>query len=374
MNNRDAWVEINIENIKYNIQQIQEKAGDSKLVGVIKADAYGHGAVNYAKVLAEQGVDTFAVATIPEAIQLREAGFSSQQMIVLGIAPEESIADILKYDIISVVCGLSFAEKLAAAAANVAKTARCMIAIDTGMGRIGYTHWDEASMAEIKKIGALEHLEIFGLFSHFATADAADKDYAEEQHKKYDLFYDAITKAGVAVKNRILANSAAIMEMPGTHYDYVRPGIILYGIYPSKEVKPENLDIKPVMSVKAKVVYLKKVEEGTSIGYGRTYNAPAERKIATLPVGYADGLPRLCSNKGHVILNGCYAPIVGNVCMDQCMIDVTDVPEVKLGDTAIIMGMEGGLAVTADDIGDQALTIPYEITCGFGQRMEKILV
>lgn len=374
MNNRDAWIEISVANIKYNIQQIQVKAGDSKLVGVIKADAYGHGAVNYAKVLNEQGVDTFAVATIPEAIQLREAGFSSQQMNVLGIAPEESIADILKYDIISVVCELSFAEKLSEAAAKVGKTANCMIAIDTGMGRIGYTHCDESTLVEIKKIYSLKCLEIFGLFSHFATADAEDKGYAEEQHKKYDDFYAEITKSGVAVKNRILANSAAIMEMPGTHYDYVRPGIILYGIYPSKEVDRRRLDLKPVMTVKAKVIYLKTVEAGVSIGYGRTYKAPSARRIATLPVGYADGLPRLCSNKGRVIVNGYYAPIVGNVCMDQCMIDVTDIPDVKLGDTVIVMGKEGKLSVTADDIGDQALTIPYEITCGFGQRLEKIVV
>ena len=374
MNNRDAWIEISVANIKYNIQQIQVKAGDSKLVGVIKADAYGHGAVNYAKVLDEQGVDTFAVATIPEAIQLREAGFSSQQMIVLGIAPEESIADILKYDIISVVCELSFAEKLSEAAAKVGKTANCMIAIDTGMGRIGYTHCDESTLVEIKKIYSLKCLEIFGLFSHFATADAEDKGYAEEQHKKYDDFYAEITKSGVAVKNRILANSAAIMEMPGTHYDYVRPGIILYGIYPSKEVDRRRLDLKPVMTVKAKVIYLKTVEAGVSIGYGRTYKAPSARRIATLPVGYADGLPRLCSNKGRVIVNGYYAPIVGNVCMDQCMIDVTDIPDVKLGDTVIVMGKEGKLSVTADDIGDQALTIPYEITGGFGQRLEKIVV
>ena len=374
MNNRDAWIEISVANIKYNIQQIQVKAGDSKLVGVIKADAYGHGAVNYAKVLDEQGVDTFAVATIPEAILLREAGFSSQQMIVLGIAPEESIADILKYDIISVVCELSFAEKLSEAAAKVGKTANCMIAIYTGMGRIGYTHCDESTLVEIKKIYSLKCLEIFGLFSHFATADAEDKGYAEEQHKKYDDFYAEITKSGVAVKNRILANSAAIMEMPGTHYDYVRPGIILYGIYPSKEVDRRRLDLKPVMTVKAKVIYLKTVEAGVSIGYGRTYKAPSARRIATLPVGYADGLPRLCSNKGRVIVNGYYAPIVGNVCMDQCMIDVTDIPDVKLGDTVIVMGKEGKLSVTADDIGDQALTIPYEITCGFGQRLEKIVV
>ena len=374
MNNRDAWIEISVANIKYNIQQIQVKAGDSKLVGVIKADAYGHGAVNYAKVLDEQGVDTFAVATIPEAIQLREAGFSSQQMIVLGIAPEESIADILKYDIISVVCELSFAEKLSEAAAKVGKTANCMIAIDTGMGRIGYTHCDESTLVEIKKIYSLKCLEIFGLFSHFATADAEDKGYAEEQHKKYDDFYAEITKSGVAVKNRILANSAAIMEMPGTHYDYVRPGIILYGIYPSKEVDRRRLDLKPVMTVKAKVIYLKTVEAGVSIGYGRTYKASSARRIATLPVGYADGLPRLCSNKGRVIVNGYYAPIVGNVCMDQCMIDVTDIPDIKLGDTVIVMGKEGKLSVTADDIGDQALTIPYEITCGFGQRLEKIVV
>lgn len=374
MNNRDAWIEISVANIKYNIKQIQAKAGHSKLVGVIKADAYGHGAVNYAKALDEQGVDTFAVATIPEAIQLREAGFSSQQMIVLGIAPEESIADILKYDIISVVCELSFAEKLSEAAAKIGKTANCMIAIDTGMGRIGYTHCDESTLVEIKKICSLKCLEIFGLFSHFATADAEDKGYAEEQHKKYDDFYAEITKSGVAVKNRILANSAAIMEMPGTHYDYVRPGIILYGIYPSKEVDRRRLDLKPVMTVKAKVIYLKTVEAGVSIGYGRTYKAPSTRRIATLPVGYADGLPRLCSNKGRVIVNGYYAPIVGNVCMDQCMIDVTDIPDVKLGDTVIVMGKEGKLSVTADDIGDQALTIPYEITCGFGQRLEKIVV
>lgn len=374
MNNRDAWIEISVANIKYNIQQIQVKAGDSKLVGVIKADAYGHGAVNYAKVLDEQGVDTFAVATIPEAIQLREAGFSRQQMIVLGIAPEESIADILKYDIISVVCELSFAEKLSEAAAKVGKTADCMIAIDTGMGRIGYTHCDESTLVEIKKIYSLKCLEIFGLFSHFATADAEDKGYAEEQHKKYDDFYAEITESGVAVKNRILANSAAIMEMPGTHYDYVRPGIILYGIYPSKEVDRRGLDLKPVMTVKAKIIYLKTIEAGASIGYGRTYKAPGARRIATLPVGYADGLPRLCSNKGRVIVNGYYAPIVGNVCMDQCMIDVTDIPDVKLGDTVIVMGEEGKLSVTADDIGDQALTIPYEITCGFGQRLEKIVV
>lgn len=374
MNNRDAWIEISMANIKYNIQQIQAKAGNSELVGVIKADAYGHGAVNYAKVLEEQGVDTFAVATIPEAIQLREAGFSSQQMIVLGIAPEESIADILKYDIISVVCELYFAEKLSEAAAKIGKTANCMIAIDTGMGRIGYTHCDESTLAEIKKICSLKCLEIFGLFSHFATADAEDKGYAEEQHKKYDDFYAEITESGVAVKNRILANSAAIMEMPGTHYDYVRPGIILYGIYPSKEVDRKGLDLKPVMTVKAKIIYLKTIEAGASIGYGRTYKAPGARRIATLPVGYADGLPRLCSNKGRVIVNGYYAPIVGNICMDQCMIDVTDIPDVKLGDTVIIMGEEGKLSVTADDIGDQALTIPYEITCGFGQRMEKIVV
>lgn len=374
MNKRDAWVEINTENIRFNLRNIREKAGTAKLVGVIKADAYGHGAVNYAKILQEEGVDTFAVATIPEAVQLRQSGFVKEQMIVLGIAPPESIDDILKYDIISVVCDISFAARLSEAAVKASKTASCMIAVDTGMGRIGYSECDEESVNEMKKIGELPNLEIFGLFSHFATADATDKGYAEQQHRKYDAFYDAVTKVGVAVKNRILANSAAIMEMPDTCYDYVRPGIILYGIYPSKEVDRRRLALKPVMSVKAKVIYVKTVEAGTSIGYGRTYKAPGTRRIATLPLGYADGLPRLCSNKGRVIINGCYAPIVGNVCMDQCMIDVTEAGDVKTGDIAIVLGEEGSLAVTADDIGDQALTIPYEITCGFGQRMDKILV
>ena len=371
MERRSAWIEISSENIRYNINQIKSKVGDTKVVGVIKADAYGHGAVNFARILKEENVDTFAVATMQEAIELREAGFADQRIIVLGLIPDSAASEAVSYGLTPVVCGYSGAKSLSEAASAADSVIDCLIAIDTGMGRIGYTVCNEDEIADIKEISLLKGIKLFGLFSHFATADAFDKTFAIEQYNKYNMFYKELEKNGIDVGNRILANSAAIMDLPQTYYDYVRPGIILYGIYPSKEVEKKNLSLRPVMSVKADVVYLKKVPAGTSIGYGRTYKADDERLIATLPLGYADGLPRLCSNKGRVIINGMLAPIVGNVCMDQCMVDVTGIPNVEVGSTAILMGNDGTLAVTADDIADIAMTIPYEITCGFGQRLEK---
>lgn len=370
MKRRSAWIEISTENIRYNINQIRMKAGCSKVIGVIKADAYGHGAVGFAGILREEGIDTFAVATVPEAIELREAGFIDERIVILGLSPDSAVQDIIDYRLTPVVCDSAQFIAVNALAAGV--DIECMIAVDTGMGRIGYTECDREMIEDVRKISSLEGMRIFGLFSHFATADAADKTYALEQYEKYNMFYRELSENGIDVGYRILANSAAVMDIPDAHYDYVRPGIILYGIYPSKEVEKEHLRIKPVMSVKAEVVYLKNVPAGTSIGYGRTHITERESLIATLPLGYADGLPRLCSNKGYVIINGTFAPIVGNVCMDQCMVDVTDVPGVEQGSTAVILGSDGGLEITADDIADIAMTIPYEITCGFGLRLKKI--
>lgn len=372
--NRPAWAEINLSNLDYNIKNIIRKVGsDRQIIGVIKADGYGHGSVEVAQVLKANGIKTFAIATLSEAIHLREAGIT-EEIIMLGLTPELYADILVRYDITPVVCDVHNATAISRAAEKAGKTVSGLVAIDTGMGRIGYRTDDPNAIDEIKKTAALSHFSIKGLFSHFATADAADKTYAREQEHKYNCFYENLTAAGVTVPMRTFANSAAIMELPSVHFDAVRPGIILYGCYPSAEVDQSQLSIKPVMSVKANIVHLKKVPKGTTVSYGQKYTAPRESLIATLTIGYADGYPRPYSSKGKVIVNGVMAPLAGNICMDQCMVDVTDVPNVKVGDEVILMGSDGKNTILADDIADATGTINYEIVCAFGQRLPKIYI
>ena len=248
------------------------------------------------------------------------------------------------------------------------------IELDTGMGRIGYNPDDDGAIEDIKAIAELPNFKIQGLFSHFATADAEDKTYAAVQEQRYAVFYKKLADAGVKMPVRTLSNSAAIMEIASAHYDTVRPGIILYGCYPSDEVDRSQIDLKPVMSVKANIVHLKKVPAGTTVSYGRKWTATKDSLIATIPLGYADGFPRPYSGKGKVIVNGVEAPIAGNICMDQCMIDVTNVPYVRLGDEVTIMGKDGIHEILADDIAVATGTINYEIVCAFGQRLPKVYV
>ena len=371
---RPAWVEINLNNFDYNIKQIKEKAAGRELIGVIKADAYGHGSVKCAEVLRENGVKTFAIATLQEAITLREAG-AKEEIIMLGLTPDMYADTIVDYDITPVVCDSANARAISDAAAAKGKTVSGLIAVDTGMGRIGYLADDTAyAIEDVKKIEALPNFKIKGLFSHMATADAADKTYSKEQEAKYNSFYEALTKAGIKLPFRTFANSASIMEIPSVYFDAVRPGIILYGCYPSDEVDFNQLSIKPVMSVKATIVHLKDVPENFSVGYGRKYISTKPARIATLALGYADGYPRPYSPNAKVIVNGVVCPVAGNICMDQCMVDVSAVPNVKVGDEVIVMGSDGVNSVTADDIAKATGTISYEICCAFGQRLPKVYV
>ena len=373
---RPAWVEVNLSNLDYNIKNIRAKIGDRDMIGVIKADAYGHGSVKVAEVLRENGVKIFAIATLQEAITLREAG-AREEIIMLGLTPDMYADTIVNYDITPVVCDAANAAAIDAAAAAAGKTVRGLIAVDTGMGRIGYLPDDaniDAAVEDVKKIAALNNFKIRGLFSHMSTADAFDKTYSHEQEAKYNKFYDALTAAGVEIPWKTLANSASIMELPTVHFDACRPGIILYGCYPSEEVDVNELSIKPVMSVKANIVHLKDVPAGFSVGYGRRYISEKPSKIATLALGYADGYPRPYSQFAKVIVNGVMAPVAGNICMDQCMVDVTDVPDVKVGDEVIIMGTDGKNTILADDIAKATGTINYEICCAFGQRLPKVYV
>ena len=371
---RPAWAEINLNNLDFNIKNIKSKIGDRELIGVIKADAYGHGSIKVAEVLRENGCKTFAVATLHEAITLRESG-AKEDIIILGLTPDMYAEALVTYDLTPVVCDSANAAAIDAKAREAGKTICGLIAVDTGMGRIGYlAEQPESAIEDIKKIAVLDNFKIKGMFSHMATADAADKTFSHQQETKYNKFYQAVTAAGIEIPMRTLANSASIMELPAIHFDACRPGIILYGCYPSDEVDINRLAIKPVMSVKANIVHLKDVPTGFSVGYGRKFIAERPSKIATLALGYAHGYPRPYSQQAKVLVNGCVAPIAGNICMDQCMVDVTDVPDVKVGDEVIVMGTDGKNTILADDIAKATGTISYEIVCAFGQRLPKVYV
>lgn len=372
---RPAWAEINLTNLDYNIKNIRAKVGaDKEIIGVIKADAYGHGAVMCANVLRANGVKTFAIATLQEAIVLRQAG-ATEEIIMLGLTPDMYADTIVEYAITPVVCSASNAKAISDAALKAGKIVSGLIAVDTGMGRIGYLADEiENAVFDIKKITMLAGFKIKGLFSHMSTADAYDKTYSHQQEEKYNRFYEALVAAGIDVPMKTLANSASIMELPTIHFDAVRPGIILYGCYPSHEVDKNQLSLKPVMSVKANIVHVKDVPENFSVGYGRKYISDKPSRIATIALGYADGYPRPYSAQAKVIVNGVVCPIAGNICMDQCMIDVSRVPDVKVGDEVIIMGSDGVNTILADDIADATGTINYEICCAFGQRLPKVYV
>lgn len=372
---RAAWAEINISNLDFNIKQIKKKIGPGrKITGIIKADAYGHGAVKVATVLRANGIDSFGVATLSEAVRLRKAGFLLEEIVILGITPDPYIDTIIEHRLTPVVCDFKNAESISKAAQKSNIIIKGFVAIDTGMGRIGYDPENTASIDDIKMIQSLSNFKIAGLFSHFANADADDKTYATVQEQRFMVFFKKLLDAGVNIPMRTIANSAAIMELPSTHYEMVRAGIILYGCYPSDEVDKSRLSLKPVMSVKTNIVQLKSVPAGNTISYGRKFTTTQDSLIATIPIGYADGLPRPYSMKGKVIVNGVFAPIAGNICMDQCMIDVTHVPYPRLGDEVTVMGKDGIYEISADDLAAATETINYEILCAFGQRLPKVYV
>ncbi|WP_333887718.1 alanine racemase [Clostridium sp.] len=369
---RPVWEEINLDNLLYNIGQIKSKIGDKELVGVIKADAYGHGAVEVAEVLLEAGINRFAVAVLEEAIELRKNKVEVPIM-VLGIIPDAFLDEIIDYDIEPIVPSYDYADKLFKLAQGKDKKIKVHIALDTGMGRIGFPI-ESDSVEEISKISKLPNMEIQSLFSHFSTADEVDKAYSYEQFKKYELLYEELIKKNVKINMRTISNSAAIMELPDTYCDLVRPGIIMYGYYPSAEVEKKNLSIKPIMTLKANVVYVKTLESGSYIGYGRKFKCARKSIIATLPLGYADGYTRRLFGKAKVIINGKFAPVVGNICMDQCMIDVTDVGKVNVGDEVILIGEKNGLKFNADDIAEIIGTISYEVLCMISKRVPRVYI
>ncbi len=359
---------IDLDAVEYNYNNTRAKLPQGcKLLGVIKADAYGHGAVELAKFL-ENKCDFFGVACIEEAVELKKADIKTPVLILGYVAP--AFYDlVVKYDIRIPVFSYDTAKALSDEAVKQGKTVPFHFCIDTGMSRIGF-QVNEESADVCKQICTLPNIEAEGLFSHFATADESNLTKALAQREKYKAFVEMLEGRGIQIPIKHLNNSAGIMNFD-EYFDMCRMGIILYGLYPSEEVDKSLLDIKPVMSWLTHISHIKTLEAGREVSYGGTFKTTEPRVIATIPVGYADGYPRCLSNKGRVIINGQYAPIVGRVCMDQFMVDVTDVDGAELDSTVTLVGKDGDAELSMEEVSNAAYSFNYELPCRVARRVPR---
>ncbi|MEF9952146.1 MAG: alanine racemase, partial [Clostridium sp.] len=369
---RPCYAEINLDNLRHNVREVQSLVGNSKIFGVIKADAYGHGSIEVARILREEKVYGFAVAVITEALELRRGSFN-EPILVLGYTPHTFADEIVKMNITQTVFNYFLAECISKEAKKQGKVAKIHIKIDTGMGRLGYSDNDNI-IDEVKKIIALPNIEVEGIFSHFSTADEGDKEFSHYQLNKFKSIIKELEDEGINFRFKHIANSGAIVDIGEAYFDAVRPGIILYGYYPSREVNQVALNLKPVMTLKSNVVYVKEVEQGTPISYGRTFVADKKMKIATIPIGYADGFTRLLYGKASVIINGIECKVVGKICMDQCMVDVSECKDIKVSDEVIIMGQTHNINMNAEVIAGRLDTISYEVLCMVSKRVPRVYI
>ena len=366
-----CYAEISLEAIGHNIREVKKRLPEGvKLLGVVKANAYGHGAVPVASYLENQ-VDYFATATIEEAVELRENGISAPILIIGYVSPSQ-YGDLVEYDITQTIDSYAQALALEKEAARQNRKAKAHLAVDTGMTRIGF-QVTEHDADEAAKIADLPHIELEGMFTHFSCADQEDKTYCSMQMEKYDKMTALLAERGVTIPLRHICNSAGIMEFDDHHFEMVRSGIITYGIYPSEEVKKERLDLIPALSWKSHVIHVKEVGPGIGVSYGATYvtEKPMTR-IATVSAGYADGYPRALSNQGCVLIHGKKAPIIGRICMDQMMVDVTDIPDVQVEDVVTLVGTDGDETITIEEIANPAARFDYEMLCDISSRVTRV--
>ena len=366
-----SFARIDLDAIENNFNELKALlAPDVKTMCVIKADAYGHGSRRIALFL-QNKCDYFAVASINEGEAIRAAGVKTPLLILSYTSPLE-YEDLVRNDITATIFNVENAKALSETALKMNKTAKVHIAVDTGMGRIGFTD-DESGAGAVEKIRRLPGLYVEGIFSHYACSDEKDKTSTNEQTERFENFISLLEKHGIEIPIKHICNSAAVIEGEKS-FDMVRFGVSLYGLYPSEDVHKERVHLIPAMQVESHVAFVKTVKKGTKIGYGQIYTAPCERKIATVCIGYADGYNRCFSNKGYVLINGKKAPVVGKVSMDQIMVDVSDIEQVNEGDRAIILGKNGSLAITAEELGEMSDSFGYEVLCNFMPRIKRIYV
>ena len=366
--------DIDLSAIRRNIETMKGCIPEGKkLLAVIKANAYGHGAIQVAEVLNDLA-DYYGVACIDEAIELRKAGVV-KPILILGYTDDSLFSRLVEYDITQTIYSYEQAKALSDTAGRIGKTAKLHIKLDTGMNRIGFKCTKECfddSLAEIVKISGLPNLNMEGIFTHYFKADSIDKTSAMSQLSMYTNMLDRLEEAGVHFAIRHISNSAGIMEMPNVAYDMVRSGISTYGLYPSEEMDKEACVLYPAMSFKSHITHLKMVKAGETVGYGGTYTLPCDKMIATVGVGYADGYPRALSNKGRVLVRGEYAPIVGRVCMDQIMIDISDIDGVNVGDEVVLFGSQGDKCIPVEEPADMSSSFNYEFVCDINRRVPRV--
>lgn len=366
---RATYAQIDLSAIAHNVSLVKQSAGRAKMMAVVKADAYGHGAVPVAKTALENGAQWLAVATAEEAQELRDAGFDCP-VLVLGALDEEDCALCVARGISVSVSNTEQLRWMHEAASREKTTAKAHLKIDTGFHRLGTTPEQLPSL--LQAFARFEDVKMEGMFTHFAAADAADDSFVDTQVQRFQQAERRVHEAGFRPIVHI-SNSAAILRRPELRRDMVRAGIVLYGYMPSEEM-PEKADLWPAMSWKSMVLDIHTIEAGETVGYGRTYTARAQRRVATLPVGYADGYRRALSNRGEVLICGRRAPVLGRICMDHFMVDVTEIPQAQIGDEAVLLGRQGKQAIWADEMAGWLGTISYEILTDLSKRVPRVYV
>jgi len=366
-----TWAEVDLDRFARNVAAIEAAIGPGcAILLVVKADAYGHGAVEIARAALEAGVSMLGVATLHEGIELRSAG-QSAPIVILSPSLRSEVDEIIEHRLTPCVGSLEFAELLSRRCVAHEVVSRIHVEVDTGMGRTGIS--DGEAVEFLQKINAMPNLKLEGVFTHFPDADSGNTFFAEEQLRRFQEILDQLAIRDIEVPIRHAANSAGILSLPQSRLDMVRPGILAYGFYPSARV-PRTIPVEGVMSFKSRVAQLRDVPAGRFISYGRTYETKRTTRVGVLPVGYGHGLPWLLSNRGEVLIRGRRAPMIGRVTMDLTMVDVTEIPDVALGDEAVLWGEQSSARITLEEVAERAETLPYEILCSMGKRVVRVFL
>lgn len=365
-----VYAPIDLDAVVFNMESMKKRlAPGIGMIGVVKTDGYGHGAVPVAEAM-DPYVQGYAVATAEEALMLRRHGIT-KPVLILGVTHKSHYKELIEEQIRPAVFTMEQAAPLSEQAVRMGKTARIHLALDTGMSRIGMFP-DEQGAELAVAIGKLPGIEIEGMFTHFAKADETDKASAGLQLEKYLRFAEMLKQRGLEIPVKHCSNSAAIIDLPQAHLDAVRAGISIYGMYPSDEVDQKRVPLKPVMSLKSFITYVKTIAPGSQVSYGGTFCAEKPTRVATIPVGYGDGYPRGASNKGYVLIHGRKAPILGRVCMDQFMVDVTDIPEAEVDTEVTLIGCDGAEQITVEELAAWCGGFHYELVCDLGKRVPRV--
>lgn len=367
-----VYAKIDLDAIAYNMEQMKKRlGGDAQLIAVVKTDGYGHGAIPIAEMFEDTAyVWGYATASLDEAMVLRDAGIQ-KPILVLGCVFPDQYEDMVRYEIRAAVYTYEMAKGMSEAAARLGSNAIFHIKLDTGMGRIGFPISEE-SVECIEQISKLEHVVLEGMFTHFAKADETDKTYTKMQHEKFVWMQRALLERAIEIPYLDCDNSAGIIDFPDLKHDLARAGISLYGMYPSDEVNQQVIDLKPALELISHISFVKEVEAGTAISYGGTFVAPKKMRVATIPVGYGDGYPRSLSNKADVLIRGKRARILGRVCMDQFMVDVTDIPKAAFMDQVILVGADGEEHISVEELSELSGRFPYEFVCCLSKRIPRV--